>query len=113
MRKDEEAMAQWTRELPLACAKMDYEILKSADKMLKENGILIYSTCTFSKEEDEDIVSFLVNELDYEVLPANPLLKEFTKEAGIKETLKFYPFTGKGEGQYMALLRKKELRYHV
>lgn len=107
MRKDEEAMAQWTRELHSACAKTDYEILKLADKMLKENGILIYSTCTFSKEEDEDIVSFLVNELDYEVLPANPLLKEFTKEASIKETLKFYPFTGKGEGQYMALLRKK------
>ena len=72
MRKDAEAMAQWTRELPLACAKMDFEIFKSADKMLKEYGIHIYFTRTFSKEEDEDIVFFLGNELDYEVLPANP-----------------------------------------
>lgn len=111
MRKDEEAMAQWTRELPISCAKADYEILADADRMLKKDGILIYSTCTFSREEDEDIVSYLVNELGYEVLAANPILKKFTKEAEIKETLKFYPFTGRGEGQYMALLRKRSNSY--
>lgn len=108
MRKDEEAMNQWTKELPLSCAKADYDILNNASKMLKENGILIYSTCTFSKEEDEDMVSYLVNELGYEVLPENPLLREFAKGAGIEHTLKFYPFTGKGEGQFMALLQKKQ-----
>lgn len=59
MRKDEEAMAQWTRELPLACAKMDYEILKSADKMLKEMVFLFIQPVHFQKKRMKILFLFL------------------------------------------------------
>lgn len=107
MRKDEDARNQWTKELTLSCALLDKEILQNANKMLKNGGILIYSTCTFARCEDEEIIKYLIDELNYELLPANPLIKECTIEDSLKDTLKFYPFTGKGEGQFMAVLRKQ------
>lgn len=107
MRKDEEARNQWNPNLPLQCQKIDFSILEYASKMLKKDGVLIYSTCTFAREEDEDVVDFLCNNLDFEILPPNPCLKKYTMEGFIPNTLRFYPFTGKGEGQFMVLLRKK------
>lgn len=107
MRKDEEAAAQWCEGLVLECQKRDCEILDAAHLMLKENGILIYSTCTFSKEEDEDMVSYMVQKYSYQVLKPSEILLSSTKEGFIKNTLRFYPFTGKGEGQFMALLQKQ------
>lgn len=107
MRKDEDARSQWSEDLTYSCAKIDKEILQNANDMLKNEGILIYSTCTFARPEDEEIIKYLMNELNYELLPANPLIKECCLEDTLKDTLKFYPFTGKGEGQFMACLRKK------
>ncbi len=107
MRKDEEARNQWNPNLPLQCQKIDFSILEHASKMLKKDGVLIYSTCTFAREEDEDVVEYLCTDLGFDVLSPNPCLKKYTKEGFIPNTLRFYPFTGKGEGQYMALLRKK------
>lgn len=107
MRKDEEARNQWNPNLPLQCQKIDYDILSNAAKMIKQDGVLIYSTCTFAREEDEDIVSYLCNDLGFEVIKPNQVLKKYTKEGFIPDTLRFYPFTGRGEGQFMALLRKK------
>ncbi|MDE7100451.1 MAG: RsmB/NOP family class I SAM-dependent RNA methyltransferase, partial [Anaeroplasmataceae bacterium] len=67
MRKDEEALNMWNEGLALECQRRDREILASANKLLKENGILIYSTCTFSKEENEEMVKYLIDEFKYEV----------------------------------------------
>lgn len=106
MRKDEEALNMWNEGLALECQRRDMEILASANKLLKENGILIYSTCTFSKEENEEMIKYLIDEFKYEVIEAPQELLPYTKEGFIKNTLRFYPFTGRGEGQFMAVLRK-------
>lgn len=52
-RKDPEAIKYWSSEYPSSCARLQKKILSSAIKMLAPEGILVYSTCTFSPEEDE------------------------------------------------------------
>ena len=56
-RRDEIAIREWTPESPAACAQRQQSILDSAALAVKEGGVLVYSTCTFSKEENEDTVS--------------------------------------------------------
>lgn len=111
MRKDSDALEMWSLENVYECAKRDKEILKDADKMLKKDGYLIYSTCTFSKEENCDIVKYLIDELGYTLLEPSKILKDNLHEGFIKNTLRFYPFTLKGEGQFMALLQKRSESY--
>lgn len=107
MRKDEDVSKLFTEGLAAECQKRDFEILKSASKMLKKDGILIYSTCTFAKEENEDVVQYLIDSLGFELVSPPEILKSCTKEGYLPNTLRFYPFTGRGEGQFMAILRKK------
>ncbi len=60
-RRDEQAVADWSLEHVKACAVRQAAILDSAAQAVKENGILVYSTCTFSKEENEDTISAFWN----------------------------------------------------
>lgn len=59
-RKDPAAMQYWSPEYVLTCQARQKEILTQAMKMLKSGGELVYSTCTYSPEEDEEIVAWLV-----------------------------------------------------
>jgi 16S rRNA C967 or C1407 C5-methylase (RsmB/RsmF family) len=56
-RKNPDAVAEWSEENVALCAARQKEILHSAAKTVKRGGYLVYSTCTFSKEENEDVVS--------------------------------------------------------
>lgn len=104
MRKDETARNMWSLENVNLCHNRDIEILNNADKMLKQGGKLIYSTCTFSPEEDCDIVAYLIS-LGYKVLPIKEEFYKFGEKGFVDNTLRIYPFN-KGEGQFMAILEK-------
>ena len=104
MRKDETARNMWSLENVNLCHNRDIEILNNADKMLKRGAKLIYSTCTFSPEEDCEIVSYLTS-LGYKVLPIKEEFYKFGEKGFIDNTLRIYPFN-KGEGQFMAILEK-------
>lgn len=84
----EEALGEWSEENVAACAKRQSEILDEATKMLKTGGRLVYSTCTFSEEEDEGQVR------DY--LEKHPQMRLIKQE-------KLYPHKIKGEGHFAAL----------
>lgn len=108
MRKEEEARAQWGPGLVKQCASLQREILSDAADALKPGGILIYSTCTFNRCEDEENVAWLVEELGLE-----PVDMEFPEEWGIGEAiesqypaLRFMPHLTRGEGLFAAVLRK-------
>jgi len=58
-RKSDDVITHWNSNLPSMCAVSQKEILISADKTLKQGGVLIYSTCTYSLEENEEIVNWL------------------------------------------------------
>ena len=61
-RKNPEAARVWSEEKPPECAKMQREIVKQAISMLKPGGMMIYSTCTFSPEENEQIIAWVLRE---------------------------------------------------
>jgi len=115
-RKDEDAAKSWEKYKCDLCSSMQREILAHAHEMLKPGGYLVYSTCTFSPEENERMIAeFLENHNEYEVV-------EIPKVAGmadgqpqwadnnpeLKKTVRLWPHKIKGEGHFAVLLRKKD-----
>ncbi len=91
--KEESAVKEWSEENVRACANRQLLILDSAQKALKPNGLLVYSTCTFAPEEDEEqIENFLKKYPDFKLLSMKKLL----------------PHECKGEGHFVALLQKTD-----
>ena len=60
-RKDDSTISAWYPQKPDDCGKIQREIVTQAVKMLSPGGQLMYSTCTFAPEEDEEIVRFILN----------------------------------------------------
>lgn len=114
-RKDEEAARSWENFKCEKCCGMQMDILKSIDKMLKPGGYFVYSTCTFSPEEDERMISnFLQDYSGYEIAdiekaagisPGRPEWADGNLE--LSKTARLWPHKLKGEGHFVALLRKK------
>lgn len=106
-RKNSDAQNEWSVEHVKSCAQRQLMILNSAKNALKEGGVMVYSTCTFSQEENEDVITqFLSENPDFEL-----------EDAGIdfgRKTLEYacriFPMDG-GEGHFAARLRKKGESY--
>lgn len=113
-RKNPAAISYWSPAYVLKCAQRQKEILKEAVKMIKPGGRLVYSTCTFSPEEDEEIVNWLVQNYNFKIKPLPNFFSskishghpEWTKSKlpALKNTMRFWPQDGLGEGQFAALL---------
>ena len=102
-RRDPEAQNEWRPASPTGCAIRQAEILHHAARMLKPGGRLIYSTCTFNRQENEgSIERFLAGHDDF-----SP--EEFTLAGvGCSEggTLRLFPHRLRGDGHFVARLRK-------
>lgn len=112
-RKDAATQNEWNEGLPKFNHERQMQILKSADLMLKEGGSLVYSTCTFNLEENENTVLSFAKECGYEICELPLKVQEVTSRGfvfnGETETIKCgrcFPFSGFGEGQFIALLKK-------
>lgn len=114
-RKDPEARGQWSPEHVRVCARRQKEILDEAALMLKPGGRLVYSTCTFSPEEDEGTVEgFLRRNPDFSVepmnicLPLSPGRPSWTDggDPSLAQTFRIWPHEARGEGHYLAVLKK-------
>lgn len=121
-RKNEEAAFQWSPENVTMCAKRQKSILESAASMLKDGGRIVYSTCTFSTEENEENIGwflerhpeFSVEEPGERPGPGNnpgimPGLTAFGSAGvkGIENTVRLWPHKVKGEGHFLASLKKQ------
>ena len=116
-RKEEIAIDEWSTENVIMCSERQADILENAAKLVADGGYIIYATCTFSLEENEMTVdSFLKNHTEFELVPVIEKVKENTVDGicfdgceceNIAETRRFYPHTGKGEGQFMAVIHNK------
>ncbi len=109
MRKDETAVSQWSPALVTQCKKLQREILANVWDGLKPGGYLIYSTCTFNRDENEENVDFICNELGGESVKF-----DFPKEWGILSGImtshhcyRFMPHSTRGEGLFVSVIRKK------
>lgn len=113
-RKDPDAISYWSLEHVENCAKQQREILHHAYAMLKEGGTLVYSTCTFAPEENEQIIEWLLAEYpDMELIPIAkehglaPGRTEWSrKETDMTSAVRLWPQLLKGEGHFVAKLRK-------
>ena len=108
MRKDDEAVAQWSPELVEQCAQRQREILMDVWQALRPGGLLVYSTCTYNRQENEEIADFIVNELGADSL-AVPIEPSWNIHAAIGSDChcyRFMPHRVDGEGLFMAVFRK-------
>lgn len=118
-RKESVAIDEWSENNVQMCAKRQAEILENAVKLLKKGGYIIYSTCTFSLEENEMLIdTFLSEHPDFELQKPTQRVIDCTssgiafdgcKTENIHYTRRFYPHISKGEGQFMSVLHHKEL----
>lgn len=111
-RRDEDAIDEWSPGNVQLCSQRQQRILADALPCLKENGILIYSTCSYSREEDEVIMDWLVDEMGMENLPleVNPDWKIIEGNSTNTNSVgyRFYPDQLKGEGFFLSCFRKKD-----
>lgn len=109
-RKDPDAIDEWSEANVNMCHQRQERILADIYPCLKEGGYLIYSTCSYSHQENEDILDWLLSEFEMESLQI-----DINKDWGIVETqspeksawgYRFYPGKVKGEGLFAACLQK-------
>ena len=108
MRKDDEAVAQWSPTLVEQCAQRQREILADVWPALRPGGLLIYSTCTYNRQENEEIADFIVNELGATSLKV-PIEPDWNIHPAINSDChcyRFMPHRVDGEGLFMTVFRK-------
>lgn len=110
-RKDPVAVAEWSPENVEICWQRQRRIITDIWPCLKPGGILLYSTCTFNTKEDEENVQWICSELGAEVLPID-IAEEWNITGNLLDgtdfpVYRFLPHRTKGEGFFLAVLRKK------
>lgn len=108
-RKDPASAGQWSPEAVSLCAARQRRILGRVWGALKAGGILVYSTCTYNTEENEDVVAYLVEELGAAPLPV-PARAEWQVAGALKggyPACRFFPHRLRGEGFFLAAVRKE------
>ena len=109
-RRDETAIEEWSLNNVQLCCQRQKRILADVLPALKEDGLLIYSTCSYSMEEDEDIADWLIDEMEMENLSLSipdswNIIKSLSEKGA--EGYRFYPDKVRGEGFFMCCFRKK------
>lgn len=114
-RKDPAVAKVWDSNKPFECAKQQKEIITRAAQMLAPGGDMLYSTCTFSPEENEQVIQFLLDSRDdmeireiqpYEgFAPGRPEAANGTPD--LKKCVRIWPHKMAGEGHFLALFHKK------
>lgn len=112
-RKDEKAVDMWSTGLVASCASLQREILSDISGSLKPGGLLVYSTCTFAPQENEDNIRFLAESGEFE-----PLRLQLGEDWGVTELeveaegrpwwgYRFIFHKTRGEGLFLTCFRKK------
>lgn len=108
MRKDDEAIRQWNPSLVHSCSLMQKQIVQDAANALKSDGYLIYSTCSYSMEENIENISHFIRTHNLQPVPVS-----FPEAWGICEIkngealgYQLYPHKVNGEGLFIAVLKK-------
>ncbi|HET9056602.1 MAG TPA: RNA methyltransferase [Chitinophagaceae bacterium] len=111
-RKDEKAILEWSENNVQLCSHRQQRILADVLPALKEDGILIYSTCSYSCEEDEVICDWLCDELKMQserlAIKAEWNIAETVSTKHKAWGYRFWPDKIKGEGFFISCFRKKE-----
>lgn len=108
-RKDETARSEWSKANVENCVQRQRDILRTIWPTLRKGGYIIYSTCTFNRREDEENVLFIANELGAEIInletDADWHICGDTTGKNLP-VYHFFPHKTRGEGFFLALLKK-------
>ncbi|WP_416988878.1 methyltransferase RsmF C-terminal domain-like protein [Alistipes dispar] len=110
-RKDPASRAEWSEGGVRVCAARQEEILREAWRALKPGGTLLYSTCTFNRDEDEGVLERLLAAVGSEAAeteerPVDGAWGVVCGRVGAFRTYRFYPHRAVGEGFFAAVVRK-------
>ncbi|MEO5595254.1 MAG: RNA methyltransferase [Chitinophagaceae bacterium] len=111
-RRDPEAINEWSENNVQLCSQRQQRIIADVWPALKQNGILIYSTCSYSAGEDENILDWIakgfeVKSIQLKVKPEWNIIESLSDEQRI-HGYRFYPDKIKGEGLFLAVLQKMD-----
>lgn len=110
-RKDPKAIEEWSEQNVELCSQRQQRILANVMPALREGGVLIYSTCSYSAQEDEEICDWLLHESGMESISleteADWNIVETESAIAKAKGYRFYPDKLKGEGFFIAAFRKK------
>lgn len=114
-RKDPEARSHWQPGLPARMAELQAELISAAGDLVRPGGVLVYSTCTFSPEENEGVVGgFLRSHPEFclETVPGSeffaPGVPEWGGNPELVKTARLWPHRLRGEGHFVARLRRED-----
>ena len=103
-RRDEEAIGEWSENNVQLCSQRQQRILADVWPSLKKDGVLIYSTCSYSKDEDENIIKWMDATFNIQHLTLN--VQHNWKIVESTEGYRFWPDKVKGEGFFIACVKK-------
>ena len=103
-RKDPNAMNEWSENAVNLCSARQKRILQAAAMLVKNGGILLYSTCTYNEKENQQNVNWLTQHFDYQVVSLN--IPEYWNIEKRENGYQFFPHKVKGEGFFLSVLRK-------
>ncbi len=109
--KEPQAVEAWSVEHTLSCAARQKNILDDAYRMLRPGGYIVYSTCTFSYDENESVVMYMADNYGMEIcdIPALSMLSPGIGDyPRIEKCRRIFPHRQRGEGHFAALLKKPE-----
>ncbi|MFV0504655.1 MAG: RsmF rRNA methyltransferase first C-terminal domain-containing protein [Lachnospirales bacterium] len=110
-RKDKSVLNNWHENDNLKFAEVQKEILEISKNLLCNNGYIVYSTCTFSPIENENIIlEFLNNNPEFHLVPIDNEKYNFSRGLvkGAKNTSRLFPHKIKGEGHFLAILKRDD-----
>lgn len=107
-RRDKDMVKSWQEKGPEYYCKLQREIVEQSVRMLKPGGYLLYSTCTFDRAEDEEIILRLLEKHSELELVKLPLFEGAADGLGLPGCVRLFPHRMKGEGHFAALLHRKE-----
>jgi 16S rRNA C967 or C1407 C5-methylase (RsmB/RsmF family)/NOL1/NOP2/fmu family ribosome biogenesis protein len=107
-RKDADALKEWSPDNIKHCATRQMRIVRDVWDSLKPGGFMLYGTCTYNMDENENMVQYIIDNLDAESIPV-----DITAFEGISPSLnkdihacRFFPHKTKSEGLFLSLIRK-------
>lgn len=108
-RRDARMINDWQTHGPAYYSAIQKELIIDGVKMLKPGGKLLYSTCTFSKVENEEVIAYLLMNCPEMKLCQIEQYEDFTKGFdGMSDCVRIFPYKMDGEGHFMALLEKTQ-----
>lgn len=103
-RKNSLTYDDWSYSKTISLAEIQKDLIVKAYKCLKKDGVMVYSTCTFATEENEEVISYLLKNTNASIISIDKK-EDFNESIDIEGAIRLYPFNFKGEGHFICLIK--------